>query len=100
MPVVFRYQGFKFFFYSNEGNPLEPPHIHVRAAGKEAKFWLSPEVWLADIDGFLHATPTGREALELSVHGIHWDELDEDISVQGLLRGLGDQTRPNRDQAA
>ncbi len=28
--------------------------------------------------------------------GIHWDELDEDISVQGLLMGLGDQTQPNR----
>lgn len=41
MPVVFRYQGYKFFFYSNEGNPLEPAHIHVRLAGKEAKFWLS-----------------------------------------------------------
>jgi len=38
MPVVLRYQGYKFFFYSNEGNPLEPAHIHVRLAGKEAKF--------------------------------------------------------------
>jgi hypothetical protein len=24
--------------------------------------------------------------------GIHWDELDEDISVEGLLQGRGDQT--------
>ena len=52
MPVVFRYQGFKFFFYSNEGNPLEPAHIHVRAADKEAKFWLSPTVSLARNEGF------------------------------------------------
>ncbi|MCL1477841.1 DUF4160 domain-containing protein [Marinobacter sp. M3C] len=52
MPVVFRYQGFKFFFYSNEGNPLEPVHIHVRIAGKEAKFWLSDEVTMARNDGF------------------------------------------------
>jgi hypothetical protein len=44
MPVVFRYHGYKFFFYSNEGNPLEPAHIHVRLAGKEAKFWLAPDV--------------------------------------------------------
>ncbi|MFO4987122.1 DUF2442 domain-containing protein, partial [Salmonella enterica subsp. enterica serovar 1,4,[5],12:i:-] len=25
--------------------------------------------------------------------GVHWDELDEDISVAGLLAGRGDQTR-------
>lgn len=31
---------FRFFFYSNENN--EPPHIHVRSAGSEAKFWLDP----------------------------------------------------------
>ena len=52
MPVIFRYQGYKFFFYSNEGNPLEPAHIHVRLAGKEAKFWLSPEVSVARNNGF------------------------------------------------
>lgn len=28
--------------------------------------------------------------------GIHWDELDEDISVEGLLMGMGDRTRGNR----
>ena len=28
--------------------------------------------------------------------GIHWDELDEDISVEGLLMGVGDRTRTNR----
>ncbi|KMQ75033.1 DUF4160 domain-containing protein [Marinobacter subterrani] len=52
MPVIFRYQGFKFFFYSNEGNPLEPAHVHVRASGKEAKFWLCPTAALARNDGF------------------------------------------------
>jgi hypothetical protein len=24
--------------------------------------------------------------------GIHWDEIDEDISVNGLLLGIGDRT--------
>ena len=38
MPTVFRIDGFKFFFYSNEGNPLEPVHIHILKAGAEAKF--------------------------------------------------------------
>ncbi len=31
MPVVFRYKGIRFFFYSNEGNPLEPRHIHAES---------------------------------------------------------------------
>ena len=52
MPVVFRYKSFQFFFYSNEGNPREAMHIHVRNAEGEAKFWLTPTIYLADSDGF------------------------------------------------
>ena len=52
MPVIFRYNGFRFFFYSNEGNPKEPIHVHVRNAEGEAKFWLYPIVHLNDSDGF------------------------------------------------
>jgi hypothetical protein len=32
MPVVFRYKSFRFFFYSNEGNPREAMRVHVRDA--------------------------------------------------------------------
>ena len=37
----------------------------------------------------LHATPAEREHYELigDGEGIHWPELDEDISVHGLLAG-------------
>ncbi|KDE34229.1 hypothetical protein AW40_23455 [Kosakonia radicincitans UMEnt01/12] len=52
MPVILRLNGFKFFFYSNEGNPLEPAHIHVRNADGEAKFWLEDAVTLSRNDGF------------------------------------------------
>lgn len=52
MPVILRINGFKFFFYSNEGKPLEPAHIHVRNADGEAKFWLEDEVKLSRNDGF------------------------------------------------
>jgi len=34
-------KGWRFFFYSNEGN--EPPHIHVSKAEAEGKFWLDQE---------------------------------------------------------
>lgn len=52
MPVIFRLNGYRFFFYSNEGNPLEPAHIHVSKAGDEAKIWLEPIASLARNDGF------------------------------------------------
>lgn len=48
MPVVFRHKGYRFFFYSNEGDPLEPLHIHVRKGEAVAKFWLVPQVRLAE----------------------------------------------------
>ena len=52
MPVILRFKGYIFFFYSNEGNPLEPAHIHIRNAESEAKLWLEPEIFLARNDGF------------------------------------------------
>ena len=42
MPTVLRDAGYRFFFYSDEGDPLEPPHVHVTAGEGVAKFWLDP----------------------------------------------------------
>jgi Domain of unknown function (DUF4160) len=55
MPVVSRYKGFR-YFYSNEGSPREALHVHVRAGGSEAKFWLEPQVRVASSYGFDAAT--------------------------------------------
>lgn len=52
MPKVLEVNGYKFFFFSNEGNPLEPCHIHVRKAGNLAKLWVDMEVSVADNVGF------------------------------------------------
>jgi hypothetical protein len=52
MPVIFRYKSYRFFFYSNEGSPREPIHVHVRGSDGEAKFWLYPMVHLGGSDGF------------------------------------------------
>lgn len=52
---------------------------------------------LAWFPRLLAATITQLEQYELSAHGIHWDELDEDLSVDGLLAGRGDMThRPSK----
>ncbi len=54
---------------------------------------------LAWFPRLLHATPTQREKVELSRLGLHWEDLDEDISVAGLLAGRGDMTRRTTEAA-
>ncbi|MEO9779000.1 MAG: DUF2442 domain-containing protein [Sedimentitalea sp.] len=54
---------------------------------------------LAWFPRLLHASPDQRRAVELSRRGLHWEALDEDISIDGLLLGRGDQTGA-RGQAA
>jgi hypothetical protein len=46
MPKLFEWNGFRFFFFSNEGIPLEPCHIHVRKGKSIAKFWIADDVIL------------------------------------------------------
>jgi hypothetical protein len=48
---------------------------------------------LAWFPRLLHATPEQRGRVELSRVGLHWEDLDEDVSVAGLLAGHGDMTR-------
>lgn len=48
-----------------------------------------PLAWFPRLAG---ASPEKRDSFELSAFGIHWEELDEDISVEGLLAGHGDMT--------
>jgi len=50
---------------------------------------------LAYFPRLLKATPAQRNAYIISGGGIglHWEALDEDISVQGLLLGIGDRHR-------
>ena len=50
MPTVFRHDGPR-FFYSNEGDPREPVHVHVMRDGGEAKVWVAP-VGIARSSGF------------------------------------------------
>jgi uncharacterized protein DUF4160 len=50
MPVVFRDGGLRYYFFSNEGQPPEPVHIHIK--GRDAKVWLEPSISIADSYGF------------------------------------------------
>lgn len=47
---------------------------------------------LAWFPRLMQATTEQRQAAEISAFGLHWEALDEDISIAGLLAGRGDQT--------
>ena len=63
-------------------------------------------IWIALTDGrklsvplayfprLLNATKIQRESYIISGGGtgLHWDEIDEDISVENLILGIGDRT--------
>lgn len=68
-PTVFRESGYRFFFFSREE---ERKHVHVRAADGEAKFWLEPEIELANN---YHFTRKQLKHVESLIEE-HYDELN------------------------
>ncbi len=50
-------------------------------SGNEIRFPVTRNPRLA------HGTPEQLNHIELSPYGIHWPDLDEDLSFRGLLRG-------------
>jgi hypothetical protein len=72
MPIVVRDGGLRYFFYSNEGLPREPHHVHV----KGCQDWLDPDVAIADSYGFnsaelariLHTVSDNRDLILRAWH--------------------------------
>jgi Protein of unknown function (DUF2442) len=73
---------------------------HVRF--DDATMWVALSdgriigVPLAWFPRLLMASPAEREAWSVSPGGLHWEGLDEDISVAGLLAGRGDRRTVGR----
>jgi len=73
---------------------VAPLALEVRITENELTVSLADgrtiSVPLAWFPRLLHATPEQRTRFEImgDGEGIHWPELDEDISVAGLLRGV------------
>lgn len=72
----------------------------------EDSFWVHlsdgrvlgiPLAWFPRL---LQGTREQLEEVTISPNGLHWETLDEDISIAGLLAGLGDQTAGNKTFAA
>ena len=61
MLVVIRHRNVRFHFFSNEGAPQKPIHIHAESSDGEATCWLYPEVRVARSAGY-----SRRQLLELA----------------------------------
>ncbi|MCB2021344.1 MAG: DUF2442 domain-containing protein [Rhizobacter sp.] len=54
---------------------------------------------LAWFPRLMNATPEQRAQVVFSSRGLHWEGLDEDVSIDGLLAGIGDATRERQPTA-
>ena len=79
--------------------------ISVRATSvrfDDAQMWVELDdgrtlgIPLAWYPRLLHGSPALREKYFISPSGLHWDELDEDISIAGLIAGRTDQTKAGK----
>ncbi|MBI1258430.1 MAG: DUF2442 domain-containing protein [Chloroflexi bacterium] len=61
----------------------------LRVTLADERIIATPLTWYPRL---LHATPEQLQDYELSSAGIHWPQLDEDLSVAGMLQG----NRPNQ----
>lgn len=51
---------------------------------KDGRIIATPLEWYPNLEA---ASPEQRSNHELGLSGIHWPDLDEDLSVSGMLRG-------------
>ena len=79
---------------------IDPRAKEVRISDDELSVVLVDgrrvSVPLAWFPRLLHATSAERSHFEFLAdgHGIHWPDIDEDISVEGLLRGTRSRETP------
>lgn len=68
---------------------LEPVSAHCTATTLVVELadgtMLSTPLWW--YPPLLAASPEARNRIELSPSGVHWPELDEDLSIDGMLKG-------------
>jgi|SwirhirootsSR3_FD_contig_31_15127518_length_534_multi_2_in_0_out_0_1 hypothetical protein len=81
-------------FHNIEGVEFEGPNLVLRTDGKVYRVAMT-----AVSDRLAHATEAARRFCRFSPsgYGIHWPELDEDLSVDGIIRvasGLSAKKEP------
>lgn len=69
-PTIFNELGFRFFFYSRQEERMQ---VHVRSGSGDAKFWLEPDIELAENYGLR----SGEIKLVRKLIEDHRDEIEE-----------------------
>jgi hypothetical protein len=72
--------------YPDNERPVEAwcdlQSVHVRLAdGREV---ITPLWWYPSLHA---ASPAERNNVELMIAGVHWPDVDEDLSIRGMLSG-------------
>lgn len=85
--------------YPENDSPVEawcdPVRLHVKLAdGREV---VTPLWWYPRL---MQATPAQRNNTELMLDGVHWPDVDEDLSVRGMLSGWKYPTAKKPQEAA
>lgn len=72
--------------YPENETPVEawcdPLNLHVKL--KDGRVLITPLWWYPRL---LNATPAQRNSTEMMLDGVHWPEIDEDLSIRGMLKG-------------
>ncbi len=93
MPTVLRHGPYRFFFYAGDSDLGHTRAVKVRITDdtlmvdlSDGRTILVPLGWFPRLE---HALPEERSRWRLigCGQGIHWEDLDEDVSVEGLLAG-------------
>ena len=61
----------------------DPTDLHVKL--RDGRIISTPIWWYPKL---LHANAGVRNNVELMLSGVHWPDIDEDLSVRGMLMGL------------
>lgn len=68
----------------------------LRVTLKDGRMIATPLAWYPNL---VDASPEQQANYELGVAGVHWPDLDEDLSVNGMLRGVRPPQRRRKAQA-
>jgi Domain of unknown function (DUF4160) len=72
MPTVLYVQGWRLYFYSNEGN--EPMHVHAVKGDAECKYWLNPDGFDITEEFEWNCTPRLRREIRQVIFE-HFDQI-------------------------
>ena len=75
MPVVIRLFGYKIFFWTSEGKPLEPIHVHVAERPQEnaTKIWILSSGKTKIVNNNSKITPGDLKRICKTIETFHQD---------------------------